>query len=127
MLLAEVSTSRILRMFCQNPFKNSTRNFDFLNPQYVNVAFLFYRHVLNYDFPRDIEEYVHRVGRTGRAGRTGESITFMTRRDWCHAKELINILEEANQVSINIQVLYLIFPHISYLSQIFHSFVFLLF
>ncbi|XP_072760670.1 probable ATP-dependent RNA helicase DDX43 isoform X2 [Anoplolepis gracilipes] len=54
-------------------------------------------HVLNYDFPKDIEEYVHRVGRTGRAGRTGESITFMTRQDWHHAKELINILEEANQ------------------------------
>ncbi|XP_060814264.1 probable ATP-dependent RNA helicase DDX43 [Bombus pascuorum] len=55
-------------------------------------------HVLNFDFPRDIEEYVHRVGRTGRAGRTGESITYMTRSDWCHAKELINILEEAKQV-----------------------------
>ncbi|KAK1118071.1 hypothetical protein K0M31_015350 [Melipona bicolor] len=54
-------------------------------------------HVINFDFPRDIEEYVHRVGRTGRAGRTGESITFMTRRDWSHTKELINILEEANQ------------------------------
>ncbi|XP_076763300.1 putative ATP-dependent RNA helicase DDX43 [Xylocopa sonorina] len=54
-------------------------------------------HVLNYDFPRDIEEYVHRVGRTGRAGRTGESITFMTRRDWSHAKELIHLLEEAQQ------------------------------
>ncbi|XP_033176272.1 probable ATP-dependent RNA helicase DDX43 [Bombus impatiens] len=55
-------------------------------------------HVLNFDFPRDIEEYVHRVGRTGRAGRTGESITYMTRSDWSHAKELINILEEANQI-----------------------------
>lgn len=55
--------------------------------------------MLNYDFPRDIEEYVHRVGRTGRAGRTGESITFMTRKDWSLAKELINLLEEANQVS----------------------------
>ncbi|KZC13703.1 PREDICTED: probable ATP-dependent RNA helicase DDX43 [Dufourea novaeangliae] len=54
-------------------------------------------HVLNYDFPRDIEEYVHRVGRTGRAGRTGESITFMTRKDWSLARQLINILEEANQ------------------------------
>ncbi|XP_034187499.2 putative ATP-dependent RNA helicase DDX43 [Osmia lignaria lignaria] len=54
-------------------------------------------HVLNYDFPRDIEEYVHRVGRTGRAGRTGESITFMTRKDWALAKELITLLEEANQ------------------------------
>lgn len=24
--------------------------------------------VINYDFPRDISEYVHRIGRTGRAG-----------------------------------------------------------
>ncbi|XP_020298653.1 probable ATP-dependent RNA helicase DDX43 [Pseudomyrmex gracilis] len=54
-------------------------------------------HVLNYDFPRDIEEYVHRVGRTGRAGRTGESITYMTRSDWSHAEKLIKILEEACQ------------------------------
>ncbi|XP_014210039.1 probable ATP-dependent RNA helicase DDX43 [Copidosoma floridanum] len=54
-------------------------------------------HVFNYDFPRDIEEYVHRVGRTGRAGRTGESISLFTRRDWALAKELIKILEEAEQ------------------------------
>ena len=28
-------------------------------------------YVFNFDFPRNIEEYVHRVGRTGRAGKTG--------------------------------------------------------
>ncbi|XP_046834269.1 probable ATP-dependent RNA helicase DDX43 [Vespa crabro] len=55
-------------------------------------------HVFNYDFPRDIEEYVHRVGRTGRAGKTGESLTLMTKNDWSHSKELISILEEANQM-----------------------------
>nr|XP_008535537.1 PREDICTED: probable ATP-dependent RNA helicase DDX43 isoform X2 [Equus przewalskii] len=54
-------------------------------------------HVYNYDFPRNIEEYVHRVGRTGRAGRTGVSITLLTRNDWRVANELINILERANQ------------------------------
>ncbi|OBS57462.1 hypothetical protein A6R68_11407 [Neotoma lepida] len=54
-------------------------------------------HVYNYDFPRNIEEYVHRVGRTGRAGRTGMSITLITRNDWRVATELINILERANQ------------------------------
>ncbi|XP_004476039.1 probable ATP-dependent RNA helicase DDX43 [Dasypus novemcinctus] len=54
-------------------------------------------HVYNYDFPRNIEEYVHRVGRTGRAGKTGVSITLITRNDWRVATELINILERANQ------------------------------
>ncbi|XP_060651017.1 probable ATP-dependent RNA helicase DDX43 [Drosophila nasuta] len=54
-------------------------------------------HVINYDFPRNIEEYVHRVGRTGRAGRKGTSISFITREDWGMTKELIAILEEANQ------------------------------
>uniref|UniRef100_A0A8C4T3N9 RNA helicase n=1 Tax=Erpetoichthys calabaricus TaxID=27687 RepID=A0A8C4T3N9_ERPCA len=55
-------------------------------------------HVLNYDFPRNIEEYVHRVGRTGRAGRSGIALTLMTRNDWKVAAELIQILERANQV-----------------------------
>lgn len=54
-------------------------------------------HVINYDFPRNIEEYVHRVGRTGRAGRKGTSISFITREDWGMAQDLINILEEAQQ------------------------------
>ncbi|CAK7309856.1 Probable ATP-dependent RNA helicase DDX43 [Vulpes lagopus] len=54
-------------------------------------------HVYNYDFPRNIEEYVHRVGRTGRAGKTGISITLLTRNDWRVAGELINILERAHQ------------------------------
>jgi ATP-dependent RNA helicase DDX43 len=57
-----------------------------------------FSHIFNYDFPRNIEEYVHRVGRTGRAGRTGESISLLTKQDWSQAKELITILEEANQV-----------------------------
>ncbi|XP_035903044.1 probable ATP-dependent RNA helicase DDX43 [Anopheles stephensi] len=54
-------------------------------------------HVVNYDFPRNIEEYVHRVGRTGRAGRSGISLSLMTRSDWAVAAELIKIMEEANQ------------------------------
>ena len=54
-------------------------------------------HIINFDFPHNMEEYVHRIGRTGRAGRSGESLTFMTRSDWRHAAELIKIMEEANQ------------------------------
>ncbi|NWH29430.1 DDX43 helicase, partial [Chloropsis hardwickii] len=55
-------------------------------------------HVFNFDFPRNIEEYVHRVGRTGRAGRTGEAVTLVTSNDWRFAAELVDILERANQV-----------------------------
>jgi ATP-dependent RNA helicase DeaD len=32
-------------------------------------------HVINYDVPYDVEQYIHRIGRTGRAGRTGDAIT----------------------------------------------------
>lgn len=35
-------------------------------------------HVLNYDYPNNSEDYIHRIGRTGRAGATGTAITFFT-------------------------------------------------
>lgn len=34
------------------------------------------RHVINFDLPSDIEEYVHRIGRTGRVGNLGNSLFF---------------------------------------------------
>jgi ATP-dependent RNA helicase DeaD len=38
-------------------------------------------HVINYDIPWDVEQYIHRVGRTGRAGRTGDAITLVEGRE----------------------------------------------
>lgn len=35
-------------------------------------------HVVNYDIPRDAEDYVHRIGRTARAATTGTAITFIS-------------------------------------------------
>ncbi len=37
--------------------------------------------VINYDVPRDPEDYVHRVGRTARAARKGQAITFVSDQD----------------------------------------------
>ncbi|PON28039.1 ATP-dependent RNA helicase DBP8 [Trichoderma gamsii] len=37
--------------------------------------------VVNYDIPRDPDDYIHRVGRTARAGRKGEAVTFVGQRD----------------------------------------------
>jgi len=53
--------------------------------------------VVNYDFPLDIENYIHRIGRTGRANKKGNSLTYMTSEDSRFASKLINILKEAGQ------------------------------
>ncbi len=45
-------------------------------------------HVVNYDVPRDPEDYVHRIGRTGRAGATGYAVTFVTAADLGYVKSL---------------------------------------
>jgi ATP-dependent RNA helicase DeaD len=38
-------------------------------------------HVVNFDIPWDVEQYIHRIGRTGRAGRTGDAITLVEGRE----------------------------------------------
>jgi superfamily II DNA/RNA helicase len=42
-------------------------------------------YVINYDFPDNIDSYIHRIGRTGRAGKKGTSIAFLTENDAKHA------------------------------------------
>merc|ERR1711870_137721 len=56
------------------------------------------KYVINYDFPMQIEDYIHRVGRTGRAGATGSAYTFFTRDKAKMAKDLIAVLREASQI-----------------------------
>jgi len=53
--------------------------------------------VINYDFPTNVEDYVHRIGRTGRGGAKGSATTFFTMDNAKQAKDLVNILREANQ------------------------------
>ncbi len=46
-------------------------------------------HVINFDFPVNPEDYVHRIGRTGRAEAAGDAISFVPKQDL----NLLNILE----------------------------------
>ncbi|XP_045611439.1 probable ATP-dependent RNA helicase DDX5 isoform X2 [Procambarus clarkii] len=54
--------------------------------------------VINYDYPSCSEDYVHRIGRTGRSDKTGTAYTFLTADNGKQAKDLIEVLKEANQV-----------------------------
>ena len=53
--------------------------------------------VVNYDYPHCGEDYIHRIGRTARASRKGTAYTFFTEADKKNAKELIRVMEEAEQ------------------------------
>ena len=53
--------------------------------------------VINYDYPSNNEDYVHRIGRTGRAGSKGTAITLFTSDSSRQARELVTVLREANQ------------------------------
>ncbi|GBE61469.1 DEAD box polypeptide 17 [Babesia ovata] len=53
--------------------------------------------VVNFDFPNQIEDYVHRIGRTGRGGNKGASYTFLTPDKGRIARELVKLMREANQ------------------------------
>ena len=69
--------------------------------------------VINYDYPSNSEDYIHRIGRTGRKGNTGTSYTLFTPQNSAKAQvclvicnslhstvilqDLISVLTEAKQ------------------------------
>lgn len=57
------------------------------------------QHVINYDMPEEIENYVHRIGRTGRRGKTGVATTFVSLKDNSETilLDLKYLLKEAGQ------------------------------
>ncbi|ETE62077.1 ATP-dependent RNA helicase DDX3X [Ophiophagus hannah] len=55
------------------------------------------KHVINFDLPSDIEEYVHRIGRTGRVGNLGLATSFFNDRNINITKDLLDLLVEAKQ------------------------------
>ncbi|KAJ9558926.1 hypothetical protein OSB04_013540 [Centaurea solstitialis] len=54
-------------------------------------------HVVNFDLPNDIDDYVHRIGRTGRAGKSGLATAFFNENNMSLAKGLADLIQESNQ------------------------------
>ena len=56
------------------------------------------QHVINFDMPSEIENYVHRIGRTGRCGKTGIATTFINKnQSESILLDLKHLLKEAKQ------------------------------
>ena len=56
--------------------------------------------MVNYDLPKSIDEYVHRIGRTGRLGNTGRATSFFdSQQDSGLAGDLVKVLVESQQVN----------------------------
>ncbi|XP_076159025.1 ATP-dependent RNA helicase DDX3X-like isoform X2 [Alosa pseudoharengus] len=55
------------------------------------------KHVINFDLPSDIEEYVHRIGRTGRVGNLGLATSFFNDKNSNITKDLLDLVVEAKQ------------------------------
>ncbi len=58
-------------------------------------------HVVNYDLPKNAEDYVHRIGRTGRAGRTGIACSLVGPRD----RSVLRRIEQFIDQSLPVQVI----------------------
>lgn len=58
------------------------------------------RMVINYDVPRDVEDYVHRIGRTARADRDGVAITLVEEEDIVYFQKIEKFLEKEIQKNV---------------------------
>ncbi|KAJ3171484.1 DEAD-box ATP-dependent RNA helicase [Geranomyces variabilis] len=54
-------------------------------------------HVINYDMPKDVDDYVHRIGRTARVGNVGLATSFFKPEDADLGPHLIRVLKETKQ------------------------------
>lgn len=55
------------------------------------------KYVINFDYPQNSEDYIHRIGRTGRSNTKGTSFALFTKNNAKQAKALVDVLREANQ------------------------------
>ncbi|MDH5631663.1 MAG: DEAD/DEAH box helicase [Gammaproteobacteria bacterium] len=54
-------------------------------------------HVVNYELPDDIENYVHRIGRTGRAGKKGTAISLIGNHEFSRLREIEKLIKSRIQ------------------------------
>lgn len=59
------------------------------------------QHIVNFDLPNNIDEYVHRIGRTGRCGNTGRAVCFFDpEADGNLARSLVKVLSGVSDFTL---------------------------
>ena len=63
------------------------------------------RIVINYDVPRDCDDYIHRIGRTARAGTTGRAITFVSEEDQAFFGQIEEFIQqEVTKIAVPVEL-----------------------
>lgn len=69
---------------------------------FLNLDIKYINHVINYDMPQEIEEYIQRIGRTGRLGNQGKaSSLFEVERDYHLIEPIIKTLSLVLHLYLN--------------------------
>lgn len=92
------SKSQRMRENALNQFRNGDRNVlvaTEVAARGLDIPHI--SHVINFDMPDTIDNYVHRIGRTGRMGNPGKSTSFFSDSDWHIAPGLTELLKESSQ------------------------------
>ncbi len=84
--------------FTQNKRNNVLKNFNNGKTQILvctdvaarGLDIPFVSHVYNFDIPKNVEEYTHRIGRTARAGSSGKVINIVTDKDYDSFSKIFN-------------------------------------
>ena len=106
LLLKGVRTAGIHGGMCQEERRSAVNDFRQGNKDVLvatdvaskGLDFPEIKHVINFDMPEDIENYVHRIGRTGRSGNKGVATTFINKNcDKLVLLDLKHLLIEAKQ------------------------------
>ena len=79
---------------------NSKREKDLESGASRGIDFQFVSNVINFDFPRDVDSYIHRVGRTARGTAKGTALNLVSMKEMERVTKVVETLKRSKQNSL---------------------------
>ena len=100
MPLREANSDKKSKQFKVDKDKaNSKREKDLESGASRGIDFQFVSNVINFDFPRDVDSYIHRVGRTARGTAKGTALNLVSMKEMDRVSKVVNTLKRSKQIS----------------------------